>query len=220
MEHFDVFVSVGGTATDKQETFVRAVEDRLRSDGLVPHTVGRNTFSTDAPLKTVTDVLNKCAGTLVIALERMYFPSGLDKRGGDKETPLLEVKLPTPWNHIEAALAYANRKPLMVIVEEGLKSEGLLERGYDWYVQWVRLETSSLNTAEFNGVLASWKGKMSQLASRKQETTNHTNIDFAKLTISELVRGLKLSQLWAVFIALAGLIAGAFAIGAKFFGTP
>lgn len=36
MNELNVFVSVGGTATDSQEAFVRAVEDRLRSEGLVP----------------------------------------------------------------------------------------------------------------------------------------------------------------------------------------
>jgi hypothetical protein len=56
MNELNVFVSVGGTATEQQEAFVRAVEDRLRSEGLVPHTVGRNTFSSDAPLKTVTEL--------------------------------------------------------------------------------------------------------------------------------------------------------------------
>ena len=52
----NVFVSVGAAATEQQEAFIRAVEDRLRSEGLVPHTVGRNTFSVDTPLKTVSDL--------------------------------------------------------------------------------------------------------------------------------------------------------------------
>ncbi|MGE0387674.1 MAG: hypothetical protein AB7Q97_23360 [Gammaproteobacteria bacterium] len=55
MNELNIFVSVGGTATEQQEAFVRAVEDRLRSEGLIPHTVGRNAFSADAPLKTVTE---------------------------------------------------------------------------------------------------------------------------------------------------------------------
>jgi hypothetical protein len=38
MSELKVFVSVGGTASEKQEAFVRAVEERLRSEGLVPHT--------------------------------------------------------------------------------------------------------------------------------------------------------------------------------------
>jgi hypothetical protein len=219
MEQLDVFMSVGATATDKQEEFVRAVEDRLRSAGLVPHAVGRNTFSSDAPLKTVTELMDKCAGTVVIALERVYFAAGIDKRGGDKQSPLSEVKLPTPWNQIEAGLAYARQHPLLVIVEEGLKSEGLLERGYDWYVQWVKPDVSSLNSLEFNGVLASWKSKVAQFASAKKEAKKlTTDTNPTDLTIGELIKGLKPSQLWAVLVALTGLIASAFAMGAKLVG--
>jgi hypothetical protein len=158
--NLNVFLSVGGTISEKQESFVRAVEDRLRSEGLLPHTVGRNAFGIDAPLKTVTDLMDKCVGCLVIALERSYFPSGMEKRGGPKEAPLTNVKLPTPWNQIEAAMAYSRGLPLMVVVEDGLRGEGLLERGYDWYVQSVTPEPESLHSNEFNGVLASWKQKM------------------------------------------------------------
>lgn len=213
MNELNVFVSVGGTATDSQEAFVRAVEDRLRSEGLVPHTVGRNTFSADAPLKTVTELLDKCSGTVVIALERMYFASGIEKRGGSKEASLAEIRLPTPWNQIEAAMAYSRNHPLLVIVESGLKSEGLLERGNDWYVQWVKPESAALSTTEFNGVLASWKQKM--LVAPKASTPSKAT---SELTVAELIGGLKPTQLWSVLGALAVLIAGAFALGGKLFG--
>lgn len=214
MNELNVFVSVGGTATTEQETFVRALEDRLRSEGLIPHTVGRNTFSADAPLKTVTELLEKCSGTLVIALERSYFSSGTEKRGGPKATTLTDIKLSTPWNQIEAAMTYARGLPLMVVVEAGLKSEGLLERGYDWYVQWVQLEASALHSTEFNGVLASWKEKMVQTA-KKASTTKAVS----DLTISELVGGLKPAQLWGILGALATLLGGEFALGGRLFGT-
>ncbi|MBK7418253.1 MAG: hypothetical protein IPI70_01280 [Nitrospira sp.] len=214
MNELNVFVSVGGTATERQEAFVRAVEDRLRSEGMIPHTVGRNTFSADAPLKTVTELLDKCSGTLVIALERSHFASGTEKRGGPKEITLTDVKLPTPWNQIEAAMTYARGLPLMVVVEAGLKSEGLLERGYDWYVQWVQLEASALHSTEFSGVLASWKQKMAQTS--KKVFPSKTASD---LTVAEIIGGLKPTQLWSVLVALATLLAGAFALGGKFFGA-
>ncbi|MBK9999366.1 MAG: hypothetical protein IPO99_20090 [Nitrospira sp.] len=214
MNELNVFVSVGGTATERQEAFVRAVEDRLRSEGMIPHTVGRNTFSADAPLKTVTELLDKCSGTLVIALERSHFASGTEKRGGPKEITLTDVKLPTPWNQIEAAMTYARGLPLMVVVEAGLKSEGLLERGYDWYVQWVQLEASALHSTEFSGVLASWKQKMAQTS--KKVFPYKTASD---LTVAEIIGGLKPTQLWSVLVALATLLAGAFALGGKFFGA-
>jgi hypothetical protein len=160
--------------------------------------------------------MNTCSGTVVIALERTYFPSGIDKRGGPKESPLANVILPTPWNQIEAAMAYSKGHPLMVIVEEGLKSEGLLEKGYDWYVQSVRLIPASLATPEFNGVLASWK---EQVSARKVDASNTPVPQAPKaatdMTIGELVSGMRPSQLWSLLGTLAALVAGAFALGAK-----
>ena len=215
MAQVDVFLSVGATATEEQEVFVRAVEDRLRSEGIVPHTVGRNTFSADAPLKTATQLMDKCSGAVVIALERSFFPSGTEKRGGPNEVTLTNVKLPTPWNHIEAAMAYSRNLPLIVIVERDLKNEGLLEEGYDWYVQRVKLEPVALNSNEFNGILASWKDRMVQRPSRS--TTSRPLTD---LTVAELIGGLKPTQLWSLLVALAALVAGAFALGGKLFGVP
>lgn len=215
MSGSDVFVSVGGTSNEKQESFVRAIEDRLRAEGLNPRTVGRNTFSADSPLKTVQQLMNQCSGTVVIALERTYFAQGIEKRNGKNEKHLSNVTLPTPWNQIEAAMSYARGLPLLVVVEKGLKSEGLLERGYDWYLQEVSIDTKSLNTAEFNGVLASWKSKVST-AENKQVTTPG-ELDPTKMTVGELIGALKPGHLWGVLIAAATVVGGAFALGAKLF---
>ncbi|HWC61915.1 MAG TPA: hypothetical protein VHC44_19665 [Verrucomicrobiae bacterium] len=214
MEQLDVFISVGDTATDEQEAFVRAIEERLRNEGLIPHTIGRNTFSSDAPLSTVTDVMSSCSGTVIIALERMYFPSGIGKRGGTKETALSNVKLATPWNQIEAAMAYSRGHPMLVIIEKELKQEGLLESNFNWYVQRVVPTAASLNTSEFNGVLASWKLKVAQYSKNKKEPGNGASeFNSAELTIGQLVKGLKPAQFWSVLTALLVLITGAFNSG-------
>jgi hypothetical protein len=220
MEEFNVFVSVGGTSTEKQEAFVRAVEDRLRSEGIIPHTVGRNTFSSESPLKTVTELMEKCCGTVVIALERTYFPSGVEKRGGPNETNISEVCYPTPWNQIEAAMAYTRGHPLMIIVGKGLKGEGLLEKGYEWYVQWVDPIASALTTLEFNGVLSSWKQKIAQRATSSPIVLAKDTKPLDQLTVAELFGRMNAGQLWSVLGALAALVAGAFALGAKLFHAP
>jgi hypothetical protein len=212
MEETLVFVSVGATATAEQEAFVRSIEDRLRSESLVPKTVGRNTFSADAPLKAITELMEHCAGIVVIALERSYVTAGLDKRGGPCQASLAEVRLPTPWNHIEAAMAYTKHLPLLVIVEAGLKAEGLLEPGYDWYVQTLPLEAAALASNEFNGVLADWKEKVLAREPRRPQALNP-----AELSIADLIGALRPVQLWSVAIALAGLLAGAFSLGARLF---
>jgi hypothetical protein len=214
----DVFVSVGGTATKEQEDFVCAVEDRLRIEGLIPHTVGRNTFSSDAPLKAVTELMRSCSGAFVIALERTYFPHGFDKPGGPKASPLDEIRLATPWNQIEATLAYVSNLPLLVIVEKGVRTEGLLEPGYDWYVQQIPLAAASLSTTEFNGVLASWKEKVrghADAASSKMATSSPVT-DPAQMSVGTLLGFLKPPQLWAMVTALAAVLAGAFSLGTHF----
>lgn len=214
MAELHVFVSVGGTANDAQESFVRAVEDRLRSEGLIPHTVGRNTFSSDSPFKAVTELMNRCSGVVVIALERLYCAQGSEKRGGPSESPLANVKLATAWNQVEAAMAYSRGVPLLVLVEDGLRADGLLEKGFDWYVQTVKLDQSSLHTQVFNGVLASWKEKLSPRT--KQQASGTANP--GELTVGQLLGALKPGQLWSVLAALAAVVTAAFALGAKFIG--
>jgi hypothetical protein len=210
MEEKLVFVSVGATATAEQESFVRSIEDRLRSESLIPKTVGRNTFSADAPLKAITELMDKCSGIVVIALERSFFPAGVEKRGGPRQGNLADTRLPTPWNHIEAAMAYTKHLPLLVIVEDGLKAEGLLEPGYDWYVQTLPLAEAALGSNEFNGVLADWKKKVLARVPRGPQALNP-----AELAIADLLGALRPVQLWSVTIALAGLLAGAFSLGAR-----
>jgi hypothetical protein len=209
-----VFVSVGSTANDTQEAFVRAVEDRLRTEGLIPHTVGRNTFSSDSPFKAVTELMNRCSGVVVIAFERLHVAQGSEKRGGPKESTLSDVKIATAWNQIEAAMAYCRGFPLLVLVEEGLRADGLLEKGLDWYVQTVKVDPSSLHTQVFNGVLADWKEKLGARAKRSTDATPNPG----DLTVAQLLGALKPAQLWSALAALAGLIAAAFALGAKLIG--
>jgi hypothetical protein len=152
---------------------------------------------------------------VVIALERLFVATGSEKRGGASETKLADLKIATSWNHIEAALAYSRGYPLLVLVEEGVRPDGLLEKGFDWYVQSVKLDAASLNTPLFNGVLASWKAKLSRASeSKPAATTNPTD-----MTVAQLVGSLKASQLWSLLVALAAAIAGAFALGAKLIGS-
>lgn len=210
-----IFVSVGRTATEEQEQFVRAVEERLRSEGFEPQTVGRNHFSSNAPLKTIINLMDECHGTVIIALERTYFPSGYDRHGGKDQKPLKETRLPTTWNQIEAAMAYARDQPLLVIVEDGLKSEGLLESSYDWYVQHLKLNQAALSTPEFNGVFADWKNRVLKgMLEKDKARTVIESTNPLELSIEDLLR-LRPSQLWSILVALGGIATGSFTLGVK-----
>ena len=209
----NVFVSVGSTSSVEQEEFVRAVEDRLRAEGLVPQTVGRNVFTADSPFSAVTKLMDNCAGVVVIALERLYIEVGSEKRGGSSQAAIGEVKVATPWNQIEATMGYVRKLPLLMLVEEGVRADGLLEKGFDWYVQTVTLNAGSLNTSTFNGVLASWRHKMSTPPAKVAQAVPLPN----EMTVAQLIGALKPAQLWSCLGALAVALAGAFALGGKLF---
>jgi hypothetical protein len=153
----NVFLSVGRASTPEQEQFIIALEKYLSSNGLTPQTVGRTYFKNQQPLKSVTECMADCAGTIILAFERLYIQDGTERRGSKQQSPLGNVTLPTVWNQIEAAMAYALGHPLLVLVENGIKSEGLLEHGYDWYVKWIDLQDTAFAQPEFIGVFTDWK---------------------------------------------------------------
>ncbi len=57
-------------------------------------------------------------------------------------------------------MAYVLGHPLLVIVENGARDEGLLETGYDWYVQRVDLDPATFGKKQFIGVFADWKRRV------------------------------------------------------------
>ena len=210
----DIFISVGRTSSDKQEKFVSAVEDYIRSHGLVPRAVGRNDFAADNPLKFIQNLMRRCAGTVIIAFERTQIIDGVERRGALDQKIISNQVIPTVWNQIEAAMAYILGHPMLVIVEDGARTEGLLEGGFDWWVQRLPLTPASLGTKEFVGVFADWKSKVEN-AGKKRKV-----VDVENLTLGALLSSLKVSHLCAIIGALAALAGGAFYLGTLFSTLP
>ncbi len=152
-----VFLSVGSTFNENQEKYVQAIEQFMIDQGLNPQTVGRTYFSNQQPLRSIEDLLVQASGIAVLALERTAIETAVEKRNSDAARELREVKLPTVWNQIEAAMAYTIGLPLLVLVEKGIKLEGLLEPGYDWYVKTISIDRLPFDDREFLGIFESWK---------------------------------------------------------------
>jgi hypothetical protein len=215
----DVFVSVATGLSSKQEEFVSAIEARLRAIELAPCTIGRNTFSSDAPLRAVTELMDRCAGVVVIAVERYRFSEGVERPGSAQEKSLSGVSLPTAWNQIEAAMAHSRGLPLLVLVDEQLRCDGLLEKGYDWYVQDLKVEPASLTSPEFAGVLDNWRSRL-RMPQQKATTAprREAKLDPSDMTVAQIIGALKPAQLWTALGAAIAALAGAFTLGTKVFG--
>ncbi len=152
----NVFLSVGRAFNASQEKFISSIEEHLTQNGLRPRTVGRTEFTHKQPLQLVDELMNRSGGALVIALERISIEQGVERRGAPEQAAISNAAISTPWNQIEAAFAYAKRLPLMVIKENRVRSEGLLEGRYDWYVHSTELEPAFLVSPFFKGAFDSW----------------------------------------------------------------
>jgi len=152
-----IFVSVGGGRSGKQEHFVQSVYQRLREIGLEPQTVDDYGAANTQPLTDVARRMEGCYGAVVLAFERTFIEKGISRPEVlDRRTPIDGTRLPTVWNQIEAAIAYTRGLPLLVLVEHGLSDEGMLESKYDWRVMWVDLDAAA-PPREFDSVLHDWK---------------------------------------------------------------
>jgi pimeloyl-ACP methyl ester carboxylesterase len=154
-----VFLSVGGGRTEHQEAFVKDIKGHCLSKGLEAKTVDEYGSTNRTPLKDVEYRMERCYGAVVLAFERTRIELGVSRPGaGEKlEQRLQNVRLPTVWNQIEAAMAYSRGLPLLVLVEHGLQGEGMLEGRYDWRVKWVNLGDSILSDPEFLGMFEDWR---------------------------------------------------------------
>jgi hypothetical protein len=149
-------------------------------------------------------MMSQCCGTVVIAFERMHIAQGTERRGTSEEKRLDDIRTPTVWNQIEAGMAYQRGHPLLVIVENSLREEGL--RGYDWWVQSVPLGPAALQRNEFAGVFADWKRRVEDFAGQKVESSS-SKVDVDRLTVVEIVRALTPAQLWSILLAIGILLA-------------
>jgi hypothetical protein len=163
-------------------------------------------------LQKIKELMGECSGIAIVAFERTLIRDGVTRRGSTESGNIVDVKLPTVWNQIEAAMGYTLGLPLLVIVEKGLRDEGLLESRYDWFVKRIDLQGSALNEQEFLGVFADWKGRVQNFHSRKGEKAvrNVRNMSFL-----EILKSLNPSEMWAVCAAVLTALSAVAALAYK-----
>ena len=172
-----VFMSIGRTWTPKQAQFVEELVQYLRDQNLTPRALNRTDFSSSRPLDKVAEIMEQCSGTVIIAFERRHIEKAVEMRGSEHPKEIENANLPTVWNQIEASQAYTLGQPLLVIAEHGLYSEGLLEEKYDWFVQWVDIDRSTLYKRDFSGVVADWRNRVEAFATAKHAARDEATIE-------------------------------------------
>lgn len=203
-----VFMSGGSASTDLQAAATDIIFRTIETAGLPPRQMDKNEWSCEQPLRAIRRVIEECDGAVVIAFARYDFPTGIERKKNGKEEELKNIRFPTVWNQIEAAIAYTRRLPQLVIAENGLRDDGLLEGRYDWKVYWTDFKEEDLISEAFADFLDSWKRLVIEGADSRAKGEPLCDIDLSKIPVSALIARLSIPQIWSVISALIGLLIG------------
>jgi hypothetical protein len=129
-----VFVSAPSALNEGQRTSYEYLVRALERENLERRALGRTDYPSDYPLKEVVMIARRCAGGMILGYSQAIAPELIMKpgvplnRGEAERKPAKDVKLPTPWNQLEAGILFSLRLPLMVFREEGI-SGGIFDIG-------------------------------------------------------------------------------------------
>jgi hypothetical protein len=215
MAKHNIFISMGSPFTEAQAKFLDALMDMLRACDVEPRVINKTDYSTGNPLADISRVIRECQGAIIVAYERTFFDSGVEKRKSLLEKSITGVRYTTPWNQIEASMAFALGLPILVLMENGLREEGLLEEKYDWYIERLEVSSAAFLDNNIRARLMAWCRRV-QTQKRRRNTSGQIS---AEMTISELVQMLTLKTAAALLTIAFGVFVLGLLLGRGPFGT-
>ena len=155
----DVFVSRPTWVPDLFKPGLDGFRRTLSDLGLNPRTIGTTDYPVEGSFDAVMRVMNECDGAVILGYPQIWIREGTVKQAEVES----EMTLPTEWNHIEAALALALGKPVLVIRDVGI-SGGVFDHGAgNNFIYEEDLSNSGWPISErIHGALESWKETISK----------------------------------------------------------
>lgn len=175
-----IFLSVGATYSEEQERFVSAFEVFLSQNSCERMTVGRGSYTARQPILEARDLMESVDAIVVLAFTRTEVKLSVEKPGSPDAKEIRDVKYPTIWNQLEAAMAFGLKIPLLVVVEQGLHQEAMLRDRLEFRTLATPLIPEFFATAEFKGVFADFKRIASERARGKSSNQ-------AKVTLKQQI---------------------------------
>lgn len=155
-----VFLSVGAQYTNRQKDFVDQLRLFIDAKGIERLEVSSDSPRAKQPLLEIREFIGSCDAVVVLAFTRYVIYSGVEKPDADrsskhKELPITGERHPTVWNQIEAGIAYGLGKPILLIMEEGMKQEAMLKKDrLEFQTISCAIEGSFLRTEAFTGIFS------------------------------------------------------------------
>ena len=123
-----VFVSAPTALSPDQQKSYQTITRVLDRENLERRALGATDYPMEYPLKEVYLIARHCSGAVILGFSQSIAQRLIVKPGTKSERKVEKVKMPTPWNHLEAGIMFSLRLPLMVFREDGI-SGGVFDDG-------------------------------------------------------------------------------------------
>lgn len=120
-----LFFSVATPHTMIQVNYINSLKKKFSDNGFHLTTLGDNDWDDEDPIRPIHSLMKECCGCIVLLLERYFIEEGKYKRGSDSEQAMRGLALTTPWNQIEATLAYTEKLPMLILKDKNVHNDGV-----------------------------------------------------------------------------------------------
>lgn len=131
---FPIFISSITPHTFEQGEFINSFCDKLREIGVKPIRCVLTDFDKKDPMGKVRDTIEACNAVIIIGLERSHVYYYRDKEGSMYESESVHRKYTSGWLQIESGIAIALKKPLFVLCQKDIHSDGIFDRSWNSYL--------------------------------------------------------------------------------------
>jgi hypothetical protein len=155
----DVFLSRPTIIEKRFETQYAVFESYLSRAGYKTHRLGADQYTLDSPLTGVMELMKTCQAAIILGYPQYEVTATLSEAANPQQQ--ISAVFPTPWNQIEATLAFKKRIPVLVIAHEGV-SGGIFDYGVTGeYVHITKLNRKDWHKEKgFQGVFQEWKKRI------------------------------------------------------------
>ena len=123
-----VFLSKPGILDERQHHLVDQVRRMLEEQGMTCQTIERSEYPKFGQIAEVRRLLGGCAGAVIFGLSQLDVRDGTWRHDTAEEAPVTNLRLPTPWNQIEAGMAAMRGLPILLVAQAGVTG-GILDLG-------------------------------------------------------------------------------------------
>jgi hypothetical protein len=154
----NIFISHPTPHNESQKKFLFLIETFLKENDLNPTNLGKNNWSSRAPLQPIKEIMANCKAAIIIGLERHHSYIGYDREYSTESKEQIHKYSSSPWIQIEAGMAYQAELPLMILKEKKVFAEGILDSNIsEYYVFEFEIEKQCKKLSdELKAIIQDW----------------------------------------------------------------